>query len=96
MSKHNPKHISGLLSQWLQKDPSGQEILTQMVQRVWTSAMGPMVANRTGRISLKNQVLTVEILSPPLRHELHQMRSEICRLLNDKLGSEAVKEIILK
>lgn len=91
-----PRHISGLLRDWLSHEKAGQEILTQMVRRTWEKVMGPMVTRLTGNLHFKNSELVVEILSPVLRTELMVMRSDILKRLNEEIGEEAISRLILR
>ncbi|MCX7769239.1 MAG: DUF721 domain-containing protein [Flavobacteriales bacterium] len=94
MKKFETLPLSQLLRQWFSQEEAGQEIFAQMLRRVWDRALGPMVAHRTGRMSVKNHVLTVEITSPVLRSELMALRPEILKTINAHLGpEEALKDI---
>jgi predicted nucleic acid-binding Zn ribbon protein len=91
-----PRHISGLLRDWLSHEKAGQEILSKMVRRTWEKVMGPMVSRLTGAITMNETVLTIEILSPVLRTELIAMRSDIMMKLNEELGEGAVTRLVLR
>ena len=60
----------------------------------WERLMGKTIANRTGKIFIKKQVLFVEIQSSPLKHELNMSKSKILDILNKEFGEGVVDEII--
>ena len=61
----------------------------------WAEIVGPAIANRTSRIFVKNDVLFVEVTSPPLKQELNLNKSKLLRLIEEKMGKSVVKEIII-
>ncbi|UII33355.1 DUF721 domain-containing protein [Fulvivirga ulvae] len=60
----------------------------------WESLMGKTIANRTGKIFIKNQVLFVEINSAPLKHELNLSKSKIIDIFEQEIGRGIIGEII--
>ncbi len=60
----------------------------------WEKIMGKPIAQRTGRLYIKNKVLYVEITSPPLKHQLAMGKSKIIALLNEEVGSEVIEEVV--
>ena len=60
----------------------------------WQSMMGKTIADRTGKMYIKNQVLFVEIQSAPLKHELNLSKRKILDILEREIGTGVVAEII--
>lgn len=60
----------------------------------WEKLMGKTIANRTGKIFIKKQVLFVEIQSAPLKHELNMSKSKIMDILKKEIGEGIIEEII--
>ena len=67
---------------------------TELVN-LWPEIVGPAIANRTSRIFVKNEVLFVEVSSPPLKQELNLSKSRLLQLIEQRLGKQMVKEIII-
>ncbi len=57
--------------------------------------MGKTIANRTDAIFFKESKLIVKLNSSVLREELSFSKNKIIQLLNDDIGEEVVKEVIL-
>jgi hypothetical protein len=62
----------------------------------WARLMGPMIAHRTGDISIRDKKLFVKLTSAPLREELNMARPKIISLLNAEAGAEVIEEIIFQ
>ncbi|ELR69690.1 hypothetical protein C900_04667 [Fulvivirga imtechensis AK7] len=60
----------------------------------WEKLMGKTIANRTGKIFVKKQVLFVEIQSAPLKHELNMSKSKILDIFKREFGEGVVDEVI--
>lgn len=60
----------------------------------WSRLMGPMIANRTGKIFIKNKKLYVQINSAPLKNELSMSRSKILEMLNRDVSADVLEEVI--
>ena len=66
------------------------------IKDIWNSEMGPPIAKYTTAIKLERNTLYVELSSSVLREELSYGKDEIIRLLNEKMGKELVKKLVLK
>lgn len=60
----------------------------------WSKLMGNTIANRTGKIYIKNKVLFVEINSGPLKNELNMSKSKVRNILDKEFGVGVITEII--
>ena len=65
------------------------------LSRQWPEIVGPAIANRTSRIFVKNEVLFVEVSSPPLKQELNLNKAKLLHLIEERLGKAIVREIII-
>lgn len=66
------------------------------VRDAWKNLMGPGVNNYTDEIMLKNGTLYVQLTSAVLREELSYGRAKIVTMINEELGREVVKEVVLR
>ena len=60
----------------------------------WPGLMGKTIANKTGKIYVKNGVLFVEINSAPLKHELNMSKTKVIELLAGEFGKGTITDII--
>ncbi|MEM6523033.1 MAG: DUF721 domain-containing protein [Bacteroidota bacterium] len=65
----------------------------QVVSR-WEELMGRMIASKTGKIFVKNDILTVEINSAPLKHELTMSKTKVKQRIEEEFGPGIIKDIL--
>lgn len=66
------------------------------VADAWKSLMGNGVNTYTRNIVLKGATLYVELTSSVLREELSYGKDKIVRMINEELGREVVREVVLR
>jgi predicted nucleic acid-binding Zn ribbon protein len=62
----------------------------------WEDTVGKAIASRTSKIYIKDHVLFIHLNSSVVRNELLMLRQTLKEKLNEKAGSEVIKDIILK
>jgi len=62
----------------------------------WEETVGRAISTRTTKIYIKDHVLYVHLSSSVVRNELLMLREELKEKLNQKAGSEVIKEIVLR
>ncbi len=97
MPRHN-EHIS--LSEALKEFIKENKLETGMdkvnVKDVWVSLMGNGVNNYTTDVQLKNTTLYISLSSSVLREELSYGKEKIIKMINEELGKELVKSLVLR
>lgn len=88
--------ISDVLKGFIQANNLQKGMDSVNVRDAWKSLMGPGVNNYTGEIMLKNGTLYVQLTSAVLREELSYGKAKIIMMINEELGREVVKEVILR
>jgi hypothetical protein len=66
------------------------------VSDAWKKLMGNGVNNYTTAVELKNETLYVSLSSSVLREELSHGKSRIITMLNEEMGRELIKYIVLR
>ncbi|AWA30026.1 DUF721 domain-containing protein [Flavobacterium magnum] len=66
------------------------------VREAWDSLMGNGVRNYTKEVVLKGSTLYVALSSSVLREELMFGKAKIVSMINEELGREVVREVILR
>ena len=66
------------------------------VREAWTNLMGNGVSNYTTAVELRNDTLFVSLSSSVLREELSLGKSKIITMLNEELGRDLVKKLVLR
>ena len=62
----------------------------------WEETVGKAISSRTTRIYIKNKILFVYLNSSVVRNELLMLREALRQKMNEKAGSEVIKDIVLK
>ena len=62
----------------------------------WEEIVGKAISSRTTKIYFKDQVLYVHLNSSVVRNELLMLRQVLKDKLNQKAGSEVIKDIVLR
>jgi hypothetical protein len=62
----------------------------------WEEIVGKAISSRTSKIYIKDHILYVHLTSSVVRNELLMLREMLREKLNQKAGSEVVKDIILR
>ena len=66
------------------------------VKDAWKSLMGNGVNTYTRNVVLKGGTLYVELTSAVLREELGYGKDKIIQMINDELGREVVRDVVLR
>jgi hypothetical protein len=95
MSK-DPENISDILGQFIKENHLEKGIDNVRVNEVWEQVMGKGIVNYTQSVQLRNHNLYVSLSSAVVREELSYGKSKIIEMLNEALGKDIIKKVILK
>jgi len=84
------------LSAFIQKNKLEKGIDKVDTRAAWAKLMGNGVNNYTTEIELKFSTLYVSLSSSVLREELNLGKSKIVRMINEEIGKEVVKKLVLR
>ena len=84
------------LSAFIQKNKLEKGIDKVDARAAWAKLMGNGVDNYTTETELKFGTLYVSLSSSVLREELSLGKSKIVRMINEEIGKEVVKKLILR
>lgn len=62
----------------------------------WEEIVGKAIALRTTKVYIKDHILYVHLNSSVVRNELLMLREALKDKLNEKAGSEVIREIVLR
>jgi hypothetical protein len=98
MAKRNNEHISiaDALKEFVETNKLEQGLDKINVQETWANLMGNGVNNYTTGITLQRNTLYVQLSSSVLREELSYGKQKIIAMLNEALGKELIKKIVLR
>lgn len=98
MSRRNKDNlsISELLQEFVDTNRLQPGLDKVNVRNVWEQMMGPGVNNYTTAIQLERDTLYVQLSSSVLREELSYGNQKIIKMLNEALGKEVIKKLVLR
>lgn len=94
-NEYNTKRLSELLEIFKTNKGLDKGLNQIEVNRAWSEQMGPAIEKYTNKIYLDKKTLFVRLSSSVLREELSYGKSQIIKNLNESLGKELIKNIIL-
>lgn len=88
--------LSEAVQDYINQMNLGEKLREVGIIESWEDTVGKAIAARTSKVRIKDGVLYVFLKSSVVRNELMMLREAIREKLNEKAGSEVIKEIILK
>lgn len=95
MSK-DPENIGNVLGQFIKENHLEKGIDNVRIKEIWEQSMGKGIMNYTDAITLRDYTLYVSLTSAVVREELSYGKTKIIEMLNEALGKEVVKKLVLK
>ena len=89
-------NISEALKEFVSENKLQKGLDKVDVKNVWYSQMGPAIEKYTTAIKLEREVLHVQLSSSVLREELSYGKDKIIRMLNEELGRDLIKKLVLR
>ncbi|GAA4813525.1 DUF721 domain-containing protein [Litoribaculum gwangyangense] len=98
MPKRNNEHISisDALKEFVETHKLEKGLNKVNVADAWAKLMGNGVNNYTTSVNLERDTLYIQLSSSVLREELSYGKQKIITMLNEELGKEIVKKLILR
>ena len=98
MAKRNNEHIriSDALKEFVEINNLEQGLNKVNVASAWAELMGNGVNNYTTSVQLERETLYIQLSSSVLREELSYGKEKIITMLNEALGKEIIKKLILR
>lgn len=88
--------ISDLLKEFVDTNRLQTGLDKVNVKDAWAQMMGNGVNNYTTAIQLERDTLYVQLSSSVLREELSYGNQKIIKMLNEALGKEVIKKLVLR
>ena len=98
MAKRHNSHLplSDALSAFIKENKLQKGMDKIDAKDAWVKLMGNGVNNYTTGVELKNGTLYVSLSSSVLREELSLGKTKIIAMINEELGRELVKKLVLR
>lgn len=92
----NDSPIGDIIKQIIETNKLEKGLNQISVADAWKNLMGNGVNHYTRDVILKGSTLYVELTSSVLREELTYGKQKIITMINEELGSDVVRDVVLK
>ena len=96
MRKSNQQSIGTLIRKLLKNQKLEGRLKELDVLKLSEELLGKNLMKYINDLSVKNGTLIIKVKSAVVRNELSYQKSEIIKKINEQVGNEILKEIILK
>lgn len=84
------------LTEWLRLSGHGARMEDARAEAAWQEVMGEAVSRKTRFIRVRDGVMVIELDSAPMKEEFLMAKSRIQTIMNEHLGREAIREVIIR
>jgi len=84
------------LKQFLNQSKLKGDVQALQIEEVWEKLMGKTIAKYTESIKIIHQTLFITSSVAPLKQELVYQKENIIKRVNEALGENTVKEVVIK
>ncbi len=88
--------IGEALQQFLNKSRLKSGVQAVQIEEVWENIMGKTVAKYTDKLQITGSTLFVTTTVAPLKNELLYQKENIIKRVNEALGENVIKEVVVK
>ncbi|MGO4291490.1 DUF721 domain-containing protein [Chitinophaga sp. RAB17] len=94
--RHGTTSIGDALREFMNKSRMKPRLMEVRIQDNWEKLMGKTIARYTQSIQLIDNKLIVTTTVAPLKQELTYSKDKIIKLVNEMLGENIVKEVMIR
>ncbi|MFZ9660664.1 MAG: DUF721 domain-containing protein [Chitinophagaceae bacterium] len=84
------------LKQYLRQSKLKGNIQSFQILDVWEKIMGATISKYTESIQIINQTLFISTSVAPLKNELLFQKEKIIQLVNEELGENIIKDVVIR
>lgn len=88
--------LGDALRKFLNQSQLKGSIQAMQIEEVWEQIMGKTVSRYTDKIQIHGHTLYVNTAIAPLRQELVYQKDKILQRVNEALGENVIKEVVIK
>ena len=90
------KSIKSVLESFVEQDNIADGIFNVKIKEAWEKAVEKKIFDYTKEIYVKSDILFIKVSNPILKQEILYSRQKVINLINEDLGKELIKKIVLK
>lgn len=88
--------IGNALKEFLKQSKLKGGIQALQIEDAWEKIMGHTIARYTDKIEIVNQTLFISSAVAPLKNELLYQKEKIIERVNEALGENVIKQVVIK
>lgn len=88
--------LAEALNDYIKEMNLGVKLSETGILNSWEEVVGKAISSRTSKIYIKDHTLFVHLNSSVVRSELLMLREALRNKLNEKAGSEIIREIVFR
>jgi len=88
--------IAEAMQDYIREMKIGPKLKEVSILTSWEAMVGKAISSRTSKVYIKDGILYVNLNSSIVRNELMMIREALREKLNNQVGEEIIKEIVLK
>ena len=88
--------LQDAIKQFLNQSRLKQGMQSLRIEDIWEEVMGKTIAKYTDKIQVINHTLYITSTVAPLKNELLYQKEKIIERVNEALGENLVKEVVIK
>lgn len=93
MKRRKEERITALLNEFLRNEGLETPLMEYRIMQAWPEVVGEAISRYTGKLSICNEVLNVQIKSAPLRQNLSMTQNILTQKLNAAVGAQIINSI---
>ena len=88
--------IKDALKQFLDQSKLKGDVQAMQIEEVWDKLMGKTISKYTESIKIIHKTLFITTTVAPLKQELLYQKENIIKRVNEALGENVIKEVVIK
>ncbi len=88
--------IGDAINKFLKKSRLNTGIQSLKIEQIWETMMGKTIAKYTDKIQIVNNTLFIRTNVGPLKQELMYQKEIIKTRVNEALGEDVIKEVVIQ
>jgi hypothetical protein len=93
--KREANSVKDLMQSFIKENNLTKGMQKLKIEEVWEQLMGAGVVSYTEHVELQNKTLIIKLTSSVLREELSYGKEKIIKMINQEMGEELVKRLLL-
>jgi predicted nucleic acid-binding Zn ribbon protein len=96
MKKQNDLTLQDAMKSMLREYRLENQVNETRVKAIWEQVMGKTIATYTSNISVQKNILYLTVVSAPLKQELLYAKDTIRKRVNEAVGEEYIREVVVR